>query len=237
MTSIGEGDIFYNGKAQSLNLGPDKYILILHKGGRFQIELSHHTPFGWTLADAVVDALDYSWVVLWVNVYADTNPYIYVLSIFIFIGIILFKILKQKRSLKEYQRIYVIAFLVAAFRLVYCVLRLDEYTVSTNLIDYTVRDWIVGSVGVFSSVAGGLVVIRDSRNILITVLGLLFAVARQFWMVGFYLGFITLFNNVPQVTKMTEAGIWNYTVLWLACTALFVEVLIILSANLYTSKI
>ena len=64
-------------------------------------------------------------------------------------------------------------------------------------------------------------------------LGLSFAVARQLWMAGFYLGFLTVLNNVPQVTKMTTAGVWNYTVFWLSFITLAVEVLIVISINHY----
>ncbi|MBN1873308.1 MAG: hypothetical protein JXA33_03690 [Anaerolineae bacterium] len=236
LTSLSENDIFYNNKVQTLDLGADKYILMLHKGGDFQIELSPNTPFGWVLVDAIVDALDYSWVALWVNVYADSNPYIYIVSIPIFMSILLFKIFKQRKSIKEYQKILVIAFFLALFRLTYCLLRSDEYTVSANLVDYTFKDMVIGFAGVFSSGAGGLMLLRDSRKIVVKSLGLLFAVARQFWMAGFYLGFLTLLNNVPQVTKMTVAGVWNYTVFWLSFIPLMVEVLIILSTHQYITS-
>lgn len=235
LTSLSDKDIFYNSKIQTLDLGADKYILILHKGGSFQIELSSRAPFGWVLADALIDALDYSWVVLWLNVYADANPYIYAGSTFLFVSVLLFKIFKQK-NIKEYQKIFVVAFFIALFRLAYYLLRLDEYTVSANLVDYTAKDMVIGFAGVFSSVAGGLILIKDSQKIVGKSLGLLFAVARQFWMAGFYLGFLTLLNNVPQVATMTVAGVWNYTVFWLSFIGLVVEVLIILSANQYIAS-
>jgi hypothetical protein len=231
LTSLSENDVFYNSRVQTLHLGTDKYLLMLHRGGSFQIELSPQIPFGWVFADAFMDALDYSWVVLWVNTYADSNPDIYILSIPIFIGILLFKTFIQKKPLKDYQKILIIAFLLALFRLGYCLLRSAEYTVSANLLDYTVNDMVVGYAGIFSSVAGGLMLMRDSQKIVVKSLGLLFAVARQFWMAGFYLGFLTLCNNIPQVTNMTAAGVWNYTVFWLSFIPLVVEVVIILSAN------
>lgn len=236
VTSLSESDVFYNSRVQTLNLGADKYLLAMHKGGSFQIELSHTTPFGWVPADALIDAIDYSWVALWLNVYADSNPYIYALSIPIFISILLFKTLKQKKYIKEYQKILLIAFLLALFRLVYYLLRLDRYTVSANLVEHTIEDVLIGFGGVFSSIAGGLIVLRDSQKFLGKSLGLLFSVARQFWMASFYLGFLTLLNNVPQVTKMTDVGVWNYNVFWLAFITLVVEILIVLFANQYTTS-
>lgn len=237
LTSLSENDIFYNSKVQTLDLGADKYLLVLLKGGSFQIELSPDTPFGWVPADALIDALDYSWVALWVNVYADSNPYVYAVSIPIFISILLFKILKQKRSIKKYQKLLLIAFLLALFRLAYYFLRLDRYTVSANLVENTIQDIVIGFGGVFSSAAGGLIIMRDSQKFVGKSLGLLFAVARQLWMTGFYLGFLSLLNNVPQVTKMTEIGVWNYTVFWLAFITLVVEILIVLFANQYITSV
>jgi hypothetical protein len=230
-TSLSENDVFYNSRVQSLDLGPDKYLLILHHGGSFQIELSPNIPVGWVFADALVDALDYSWVVLWVNVYADANPYIYLISPPIFAGIVLLKVFKQKHSLREYRKIFIFAFVFALFRLGYYLLRMDDYTVSANLLDTTSGDLLIGFAGVFSNVAGGLMVLKDSRKITARAFGLLFAVSRQFWMAGFYFLFLTLLNNVPQVTKMTEAGVWNYTVFWLALIPLIAEVTIILAVR------
>jgi hypothetical protein len=229
-TSMSENDVFYNSQVQSLDLGSDKYLLILHHGGSFQIELSPNIPVGWVFADALVDALDYSWVVLWVNVYADANPYMYLISLPIFAGIVLLKVFKQKHSLREYRKIFIFAFVFALFRLGYYLLRQGDYTVSANLLDIRVSDMFIGVAGVFSSAAGGLMVLKDSRKFASRIFGLLFAVSRQSWMAGFYFVFLTLLNNVPQVTKMTEAGVWNYTVFWLSLIPWIIEVTIFLAA-------
>ncbi len=229
-TALSENDLFYNSRAQTLNLGPDKYLLLLHPGGSFQIELSPQIPWGWVPADTVLDALDYAWVVLWTNVYADSNPYIYALSIPLFIGLLLFKTVRQKQPAREYLGILVIAALLALLRLGYYWLRLNDYTVSVNVLDDSAAGLAVGFGGVFASVAGGLWLFKDSPRIVVRLLGLLWAVARQFWMAGFYLGFLTLLNNLPQVTKMTAAGVWNYTVVWLAVIPLVVEAALILAA-------
>lgn len=232
-TSVSENDLFYNGKVQTLNLGTDKYILYLHQGGHFQIELSKESPFGWVLTDGLIDALDYSWVVLWVNVLADDNPYIYVISLPIFIGILLFKIFKQKKSLKDYRKIFLVAFLLTFLRLGYCWLRLDNYSVSVNPVNYTAIQILVGCIGVFSGVAGGLMLMRDTKKTVVIFFGLLFAVLRQFWLTGFYFVFLTLLNNATQVTGMTEAWQLNYNSFWLSFIVLVLEVFIILVSYRY----
>lgn len=230
-TALSENDLFYNSRVQTLNLGRDKYLLLLHPGGRFQIELAPRIPLGWVAADAVLDALDYAWVVLWTSVYADSNPYIYALSIPVFVGLLAFKIVRQKRPLREYRGILAGALALALLRLGYYGLRLNDYTISTNLLDDSAAGLAVGFGGVFASAAGGLMLMKDSPRIAVKFLGLLWAVARQFWMAGFYLGFLTVLNNIPQVTKMTAAGVWNYTLFWLAMIPLVVEAALILAAH------
>ena len=237
LTSLSEDDAFYNNKAQTLNLGADKYLLFLHHGGNFQIELSSTPPFGRVVTGALIDALDYSWVAFWTGPHTyQSNSYIYIASIPILIGILLFKTFKRNKVFKDYQKIFKIALLLALFRLSYYLLRLNEYTASTNLLDPGIAEAAIGFAGVFSSVAGGLILIRDSKKILVKSLGLLFAVAHQSWMVVFILGLLTLFNKVPRLAHMTVADIWTYNILWLVLIPLLAEIIIILSANRYLTS-
>jgi len=237
LTSLSEDDLFYNNKVQTLDLGADKYLLFLHHGGDFQIELSYTPPFGRVVTGAFIDALDYSWVAFWIGPYTyQANSYIYIASIPILIGILLFKIFKQNKTFKDYQKIFSVAFLLAFFRLAYYLLRLNEYTASTNILDPGIMETTIGFAGVFSGVAGGLILIRDSKKILVKSLGLLFAVAHQLWMVGFVLGLLTLFNKVPRIAHITVADIWSYNILWLVLIPLLAEVVIILSASRYLTS-
>ena len=236
LASLSEDNIFYNSKVQTLDLGLDKYILFLHQGGDFQIELSTHPPFGRVLAGEFVDALDYSWVAFWGGPFAYMNLYIYAAAIPAFVGILLFTIFKRKKVFAEYKNILIFAFLLALFRLAYYLLRIDEYTVSANILDPGIMDLVISFTAFFSGVAGGMLLIRDSKRILVKFLGLLFAVAHQFWLTGFFLGLLILFDNVPRVTGMTTAGVWSYKILWLMFIPLLVEVVIILSANRYLAS-
>ena len=164
------------------------------------------------------------------------NLYIYAAAIPAFVGILLFTIFKRKKVFAEYKNILIFAFLLALFRLAYYLLRIDEYTVSANILDPGIMDLVISFTAFFSGVAGGMLLIRDSKRILVKFLGLLFAVAHQFWLTGFFLGLLILFDNVPRVTGMTTAGVWSYKILWLMFIPLLVEVVIILSANRYLAS-
>lgn len=229
LASASEHDLFYNSKLQSLNLGADKYVSFLHAGGQFEIKLARKAPLGWSLIDTLTDVLDYSWVVLWLDNYSDSNPYIYALSLPVLIIILLLKLVKQKRPIKNYRMIFTISILLSLIRVGYYVIRLDDYTVSANLVSPTPCQVAIGGLGIFATTTGGLILMRDSKKKAVKALGFLLAVSRQLWLAGFRFAFITLLNNVPAVTKMTRPGVWNYCAFWLPFLALLIEVVVILA--------
>jgi hypothetical protein len=233
VTSASDEDVFYNNKLQTLDLGEDKYLLFAHPGGDFELRLSRHNPPGWAVADAVVDAFDFSWVVLWLSTYADGNPQLLLVSLPVFLGILLFKTLKQKQRLRAYTRVFLFALAFALARLGYFLLRVDEYTISANLAVYTPGQIALGGLGVFAGVAGGLMLMRDSSRRVVKLLGLALAVSRQLWMAGFYLAFITLLNALTPITKNTQPWLLSYDNFWLALVVLVFEVMVIFAAYRY----
>lgn len=233
LSAASETDIFYNNKLQTLPLGEDRYVLFLNHGGIFEIELLPDAPLGWFVTDTFLDAFDFSWVVLWLSTYADSNPQIHLLSIFVFICIFLYKIVKQKTPLKEYQRIFIAALVFTLAHLGYFLLRVDAYTVSSNLTVYTPLQIAAGCLGTFSGIAGGLMIMHDGRKSTVKLVGLVFAVLREFWMAAFYLVFITLLNCVTPITRNTGPWLLSYDNFWLAFIVLMVEILVILVVYRY----
>ncbi|MBN1430963.1 MAG: hypothetical protein JXB07_21520 [Anaerolineae bacterium] len=233
LTSVSEGDIFYNNKLQTLNLGSDKYVLFLHDGGSFEIQLIEHVPLGWIVTDAVIDAFDFSWVALWLSTYADSNPHLLLLSLPVLIGILLVKLLKEKRSLKPYARVFVVALSIALLHLAYFLLRSDSYTVSDNLESHTTLQIALGTLGIFACVAGGLMIMKDAKKRRGKALGLIFTVLRQFWLTGFNLVFITILNVVTPVTRNTETWLLSYDAFWLSLIPLVVEGAVIFALYRY----
>ncbi len=236
LSAISKTDIFYNNKLQMTPLGEDMYVLLLHHGGNFELELQPDAPFGWNVTDAIHDAFDFSWVVLWLSTYADSNPRIHLISILAFICITLFITVKHKTPLKEYRGIFITALVFTLARLGYFLLRVDAYSVSANRIDYSPLQLAIGCLGVFSGIAGGLMVMRDGKKPAVKLAGLLFAVLREFWMAVFYLGFTTLLNCVTPITRNTGTWLLSYDNFWLAFIVLTVEVLMILVVYRYSVK-
>jgi hypothetical protein len=226
--AISDKDLFFNSRLQTLRVGADRYLLYLHSGGSFRIELSRQAPFGWVIGDALVDGLDYGWVIHWVNPYADSNPHLYLGALFLLAVILIIQRLIRKKSLGSYRGIFLAALLIALLRLAYGLLRLNQFTITNDQVVYRAADWLTGFGGIFACLAGGLILIKDSRRVIVKILGFLLAVARPLWMTLFYALFLTLINNVPQVTGMTNANVWNYRLFEVSLIPLAVEALIVL---------
>ena len=67
------GDPFYSGTLQMINIGADKYLLFIHRGGDFTVRLAPQPPWYWPVVDPLIDALDHTTVIhhfagsLWPN--------------------------------------------------------------------------------------------------------------------------------------------------------------------------
>jgi hypothetical protein len=53
-----EDEPFYNSRLQMTDIGSDKFVLLEHKGGDFELLLRTRPPWYWVPADILVDALD-----------------------------------------------------------------------------------------------------------------------------------------------------------------------------------
>lgn len=223
VTAVSEHDLFHNSKLQTLNVGADKYILFLHQGGPFQIDLAPTAPVGWWLMDALSDALDYAWVVMWLDVRVVNAPLLAMVSLIVFVIVLGVKVFRQKSALRTYRAIFIVGACFTGLRLLYYWARFDDYTVSANLVNPTTFSILLGAGGLFANVAGGLMVIQDAKRVTGRLLGLVFAVLPQFVLTGFYLLFITLMNVAVEVTKMTAPWLWNYYAFRLPLLVLLVE--------------
>ena len=228
VTSVSANDLFHNNQLQTLNLGVDKYVLLLHNGGHFEIELSKKAPFLWGFTDALTDAFDYAWVVMWLDVKVINGPFIYSVSLPIFAAILLFKIFRRKKSVKDYPKIFLMTFLLALLRVAYFWLRWDDYSISANLVNPTAFQIALGGMGVFACTTGGLMLMKDTKKIVVKMLGLVFTVLPQFLLTVFFLVFITFMNTATQINGLTSMWLCNYYIFWLSFIGLLLEISIIL---------
>ncbi len=231
VTAASEHDLFFNSKLQTMNLGADKYALLLHAGGPFEIELSPKAPLGWVVGDAFIDALDYAWVLLRLDEKIIFSRYLYLVPAAVLALMLGYKGIRQKRSLVDYRGAFLCGLLIASMRMGYGLLRADAYTVSANFVDYYTAELIgLGFVGEFASFSLGLILMQDARKARGRLLGLVVAVFPPLLLAGFYLGFITLMNVVTPMTGMSAPWLLNYSLFWMLFAVLLVEMGLVLIA-------
>jgi hypothetical protein len=123
VTAASEHDLFFNSKLQTMNLGADKYVLLLHSGGPFEFEMSQNALFGWVIGDAFTDMLDYSWVVLRLDEKIIFSRYLYLIPAALLAVMLAYRVFRQKRSLMDYRGAFLCGLSIASIRMVYGLLR------------------------------------------------------------------------------------------------------------------
>lgn len=211
-------DLFYNYRLQFMDLGADKYVLFFHQGGSFELELRRQAPPLWRMADAVIDALDFSWVAI-----GNVNGPFAFLPLMLFLAVLLWKTLRRRRPVGRYAGIFLFSLLLAGLRAGYVLLRMDEYSIAATVADWSAADIGLGFLGVFASTAGGLMVMRDARRFPVLAAGLILAVLPEFFLTAFYFGVITVTNLAYKLNPSTGYWVWNYTSFWLTFAVLVAE--------------
>ncbi len=64
ISSASTTDPFYNSRIQMLDMGEDKFLLILTKDGKLTLQLSRQPPWHWQVTDRLTDSLDFSLIFL-----------------------------------------------------------------------------------------------------------------------------------------------------------------------------
>lgn len=60
LTAAADQDPFYNSRLQMINIGADKFLLLVQNGGELTLRLSLQTPWTWLLTDFFLDSLDHT---------------------------------------------------------------------------------------------------------------------------------------------------------------------------------
>ncbi|MBN1438584.1 MAG: hypothetical protein JW929_04165 [Anaerolineales bacterium] len=218
LSAAADDDLFYNYRVQSMGLGADKFVLFLHDGGDFEMELSRQAPPLWKAADTVLDVLDYSWTVI----SPVQGPFAF-LHLAVFLAVLFWKTLRRKHALGEYRTVVLLGLTYSMLRSLYVLLRIDDYSVSANIAEWSAADLTLGFLGSFACAAGGLTVMRDAGGAIAQAAGLLLAVLPQLFLTAFYFISITFTNAFYMSNSATPLGIWNYRAFWLPFLALAVE--------------
>ncbi|MBN1429100.1 MAG: hypothetical protein JXB07_11995 [Anaerolineae bacterium] len=62
ITAASDRDLFYNSRMQMVNIGTNKFILVVHKGGELMLRMRHRAPWYWVMGDLLLDSLDHTLV-------------------------------------------------------------------------------------------------------------------------------------------------------------------------------
>lgn len=223
VTAVSEGDLFHNTRLQTLNLGADKYLLLWQTGGPFELRLSAHTPLFWGFADTLVDALDYGWVVMWLDRRVVNAPVIHLIALIVFAALVGMMVVRRKVSLRSVGMISLWALIPVIVRAGYVWLRADDYTISANLVAFPIDQVLLGLACIFACTAGGLLLLRGASTPFRRMAGWAFALLPDLILVLFYLAFIPFMNLMTPVTGMTAAWQWNFNILLLAAIHLLLQ--------------
>lgn len=221
VSSVSYSDLFYNANIQPLKLGDVLYLLFLHNGGNFRIELRKKAPVFFSPADPVSDALDFSWIVIGV-----VNNAFALVFVFIF-GLIFILKYRKKRKLIPFLPSLIPAAMWAVFYLLYIILRVKVVTVSSYTMYLSPDQLIFGFLGSFASTAAGCMVISDARSWFGRILGGILTVLPQALLTLFYTGFIIFYNILFYFNHPEKISIWNGSIALMPCIALVVNLILV----------
>lgn len=217
LSSVSDKDLFYNSMIQVLDIQSDKYLLFLHNGGQFEIELNKTPSLLWIVSDVIKDALDYSWISRGV-----TKSMISLIFLLIFLIIVLLKI-RRKKSVNEYLPELLFALLFALVQFVFVLYRMKLVTVSSYLIRYSTFELLLGFLGTFSMAASGMIVIHDAKNKFYKLVGLCLCVLPQFLLTLLYFLVVSLWNLFYLIKNSQHILLWNWNPVLLPLIVLMIE--------------
>ena len=219
--AISEIDLFYNKNLHSLDLGGDKYLLMIHGGGDFELRLQSDVPLTWWALDSLRDALDYSCVALGISY----GPFS-LLCILAFALIVYFQVRRKGLRLSTYRTTLIIATLLAAVKLVYLLLRLDNYSVYASVAVYSPWQIALGFLGNFASTAAGLILMLSAQKTIGRITGALVATLPQLVLSLTYLVYISYINLAFLSGNTVSMPLFNYSAFWLPFLVLLLEIAI-----------
>ncbi len=220
LSTISDNDFFCNTRLQSLNLGQDKYILFIHHGGEFEIELMEHVPPFREVTDMIQDALEYAWIVLGVK---QGSFSLILFSILLWI-IVIRGI--QKKNMSQYTSHFIFGAIAASLYTLYILFNQDKQDVSSYITSYNSLQLCFGFLGTFATLTGGQILIWDSKKWISKTFGWILCVLPQLLITGFYMLIITMFNFGIQKQIPDGVPLWNYHPVIMLLIVLFLEIII-----------
>ena len=166
--------------------------------------------------DSIKDSFEYSWITIGV-----VQGYISLVFLGVFLIIFLIYKIKKKITLRTYLLPMIAGFVLAALQLIFIILQADKVTASSYIKTYPTFKLILGFIGTFSTVSGGLILMLDARKKVLKVLGMIICVIPQFILTIFY----SLMYIVTNLTFTANGlpSLWNYSIVYQFLIVLVIE--------------
>jgi hypothetical protein len=201
VTAAWESDPFYNSRLQMVDIGSDKYVLLVHTGGDFSLRLRTSPPWYWVIADAVLDSLDHALLFS-----RQSGGSVVLLGAALGPLIVVCVLLARKRaSAPLLTPAALVGLCFAALEGAYSLLRLGKLTITSKPVGFT-------PLGLFASfllTACGAFLFLQARSTPGRTVGLLVSALEGWAQAILLLGILALVNlanaNGPQ-----GVGCWNY---------------------------
>jgi hypothetical protein len=202
ITAAGEDDPLYNSRLQMVDIGNDKYVLFIHKGGDFELRLRARPPWYWRSVDLLTDSLDHTLVYIQQAGGGDVASVV-------FAGVALTLTAWLLRSRKGATRALIPAALTgpgfAALHGLYQVARLDHVTITSKPVEFT----LLSLVGTFLLTGCSTFLFLNARSRLARGIALLVTTFPAWSAAGFGLAVIAYGNLHSRARLGTD--VWNYT--------------------------
>ena len=200
VTTAWHHDPFYNARLQMVNMGEDKLVLFVHKGGDFTLRLQTRPPWYWVPADVLLDALDHT---LLYGQEGSGDAISVVLGIVALVPVVIL-LLRKKASPWTLVPAALTGLAFAALHGLYALVRLDKLTITSK----TVVFHPLGLVGTFVLVGCGAFLFLNARSWRGRVVGVLVAALAALAGALFGLGIIGITNVLSS--QRVGVGLWNY---------------------------
>jgi hypothetical protein len=219
LSSISDNGLFYNSKIQSINIQSDKYLLFIPDGSEFEINLTKRAPFLWNFYNSIKDSFEFSLITI-----GPVQGYISLIFLGIFLLIFLIYKIKKKISLKTCLSVIIAGLIIATLQLIFIIFQSDKVTASSYIKTYPAFKLILGFIGTFSTISGGLILMLSARKRILKLLGMITCVLPQLALTLFYFLFYTITNL--QFTMLGFPPVWNYAIVYQFLIVLTIEIIV-----------
>lgn len=133
LTSATDQDLFYNSRMQMVNIGSNKFVLLVQGGGDLTLRLSPKAPWFWFLRDFLLDSLDHTLIFS-----QQSSGDLVALAFSIFpLAWVLWQGLRRRLSWRNLFMAMSVGFGAATLQGLYALVRLDRVTITTKTVVFS----------------------------------------------------------------------------------------------------